>query len=66
MNLSIVILGFLASLLTVFALCVAISRKVEQTRDNLKAWEARKKTQQEIAEAAAHSSWRGNKEMIMH
>jgi uncharacterized membrane protein SpoIIM required for sporulation len=67
MNLFIVILGFfIVSLLTVFALCVAISHKVEQARDDLKAWTAMRKTQQELAEAEAHSAWLGNKEMVMY
>jgi len=66
MNLFIVYLEFIATFLTVFALCMAISHKVEQARDDLRAWQAMRKTQQELAEAEAHTAWRGNKEMVMY
>ena len=66
MNPFIVILEFIAIFLAVFALCMAIPHKVEQARDELKAWTAMKKTQQELAEAEAHSAWLGNIEMVMY
>jgi hypothetical protein len=65
-NLFILILGFIASFLIVFALCVAIPHKVQQARDDLKAWQAMRKTQEELAEAEAHSAWLGNREMVMY
>ena len=66
MNFLIIVLGFIAIFLTVFALCVAVFRKIEQSRDNLRAWRAIEKRRQELAEAEAHSAWLGNKEMVMY
>jgi len=66
MDLFIVILGFIGSLLIVFALCAAVFHKVAQAMDNLNDWKVMKKAQQELAEAEAHTAWRGNKEMVMY
>jgi hypothetical protein len=66
MSLFIVALGFITSLITVFAGCLAIFRKVELAREDLREWKAMRKIQQEQAEAEAHSVWRGNKEMVMY
>ena len=66
MNFFILALGFVAIFLTVFALCVAIPHKIEQARDDLKAWKAMKKTQQVLAEAKTYSAWRGNKKMVTY
>ena len=66
MNFFILVLGFVATFLTVFTLCVAIPHKIEQARDDLKAWKAMKKTQQDLAEAEAYSAWLGNKDMVTY
>jgi hypothetical protein len=66
MNFLIIVLGFITIFLTAFALCVAIFRKIEQSRVNLRVWRAMEKRQQELAEAEAHSAWLGNKEMLMY
>lgn len=65
MTFIIIILGFATSLLTVFTLCMFITRKLAQWRANLKACERQQRQQQQVMQRESDAAWRGNQQMLM-
>ena len=64
------VLGFVVFFLVVFTLCMVITLKFAQAREDLKDWKAMKTARHRLAEETAEAKsdlvWRGNKGMVMY
>jgi hypothetical protein len=65
MTFTIIILGFVTSLLTVFTLCMIVTRKLVQVKANLKAQIKLRHQQEREMQRASDAAWRGNQQMVM-